>query len=86
MKRGVLACILAFCFFSSGCLGPNNAFNRVHYWNEHVSENKWCNEAIFLAFTIFPVYGLAYFGDIVIFNSIEFWGGRNPIEPPLKGE
>jgi hypothetical protein len=32
--------------------------------------------------TIIPVYGIAYLGDIIIFNSIEFWGGENPISPP----
>lgn len=34
------------------------------------------------AFWILPVYPLCLAGDIVIFNSIEFWGGNNPINEP----
>mgnify|MGYP002066008911 CR=1 FL=1 len=26
--------------------------------------------------------GVVYLGDIIIFNSVEFWGGENPISPP----
>jgi hypothetical protein len=29
---------------------------------------------------ILPVYGLCTLGDALIFNSIEFWGGENPIQ------
>jgi hypothetical protein len=29
-----------------------------------------------------PVYELALLCDGVVFNSIEFWGGKNPIDPP----
>jgi hypothetical protein len=86
MKRSVLAAALTLGLFSSSCLGPNNAFDGLHHWNKNVSENKWGNEAIFVAFTIIPVYAIAYLGDILIFNSIEWWGGENPIDPPPSGE
>ena len=33
----------------------------------------------FLAFNIIPVYGVAYFADVVVLNSIEFWSGSNPL-------
>ena len=35
---------------------------------------------------IIPVYGLATLGDAIIFNSIEFWTGENPIEKTAKLE
>ena len=81
MKKSILAGALALSLFGSSCLGPNNAWNQLHHWNRHVSDNKWGNEAIFVVLTIIPVYGFAYLGDILIFNSIEFWGGSNPIDP-----
>jgi Domain of unknown function (DUF3332) len=82
MKKTFLAAALALTMLSTSCLGPNNAFNGLHEWNKKVTDNKWGNEGIFLVLTILPVYGLFYFGDIVIFNSIEFWGGKNPIDSP----
>ena len=36
---------------------------------------------------IIPVYGLATLGDALIFNTIEFWSGSNPVavrEVPLE--
>ena len=86
MRKTLLAGALTLSLFCSSCLGPNNAFNRVHHWNEHATESKWGNEAVFVAFCIIPVYSLAYLGDILIFNSIQFWGGENPITPPPAGE
>lgn len=79
MKKTFLAAALALTLATS-CLGPNNAFNGLNNWNHKVTDNKWANEGIFLVLNIIPVYGLFYLGDIVIFNSIEFWGGKNPIE------
>lgn len=82
MKKTFLAAALALTMLSTSCLGPNNAFNGLNHWNHKVTDNKWANEGIFLVLNIIPVYGLFYLGDIVIFNSIEFWGGKNPIEKP----
>ena len=82
MKKSLLAAALGLGLFTSSCLGPNNAFNSVHHWNQNVSEDRWVNEAIHLGCVILPVYGFAYLGDIVIFNSIEWWGGDNPIDAP----
>jgi hypothetical protein len=81
MRRNLLALSLAAATLTSSCLGPNNAFNNLHHWNKTATDSKWGNEVIFLALNIIPVYGLAYLGDIVIFNSVEFWGGENPIAP-----
>ncbi len=78
MKKTLATLALAACAFLPGCYGPNNAFNNLHDWNGKVTESKWGNEAIFFVLT--PVYGLFYFGDVVIFNSMEFWGMKNPIE------
>jgi hypothetical protein len=29
------------------------------------------------------VYGICILGDALIFNSIQFWGGENPISAPM---
>ena len=82
MKKSLLAGALALSLFGSSCMGPNNLFEGLHSWNSRATDGKWGNELIFAAFTIIPVYGFAYLGDIIIFNSIEFWGGKNPIDTP----
>jgi len=82
MKKTLLGAALGLSLLATSCLGPNNAFNSLNHWNDTVTESKWANEGIFLVLNIIPVYGIAYLGDILIFNSIEFWGGENPVSPP----
>ncbi len=79
MKKTLLAAVLSLGLFSS-CLGPNKLFNGLHEWNKEATDNRWANEGIFLVLNIIPVYGVAYLVDIVILNSIEWWGGENPVE------
>lgn len=79
MKKSLLAAALALTVFGSSCLGPNNAFDQYNHWNKTVTDDKWLNELIFIPGMF--VAGLFYTGDIIIFNSIEFWGGDNPIPP-----
>lgn len=84
MKKSILGAVLALGLTTTSCLGPNNAWENLHQWNRTVTDSKWANEGIFLVLTIIPVYGLFYLGDIIIFNSLEFWGADNPIEPSNK--
>lgn len=85
MKKFAAAAVLAFGLSMSmtSCLGHKqsfNAFNNLASWNRTVTDNKWLNELIFLGLNIIPVYGLFQWGDVLIFNSMEFWTGNNPIE------
>jgi hypothetical protein len=82
MKKSLLAAALTLSLMGSSCIGPNNLFEGLHTWNGKATESKWGNELIFLGFTIIPVYGFAYLGDIVIFNAFDWWGGKNPIDQP----
>jgi uncharacterized protein DUF3332 len=76
----LIAILLVGCILVSvGCTGPFNLTKRVHKWQTSF-ENRWSDEAAFLGCVILPVYGLASLGDAIIFNTIEFWGGENPIE------
>lgn len=84
MKSKLAIAAAAAALLSTSCIGPNNAFNGIHSWNSRVSDSKWVNELVHIGCWIIPVYGLALFGDIVLFNSIEFWGGENLVGPPSQ--
>ncbi|MBN1420566.1 MAG: DUF3332 family protein [Planctomycetes bacterium] len=77
----VAALLAAVLIAAPGCYGPFTLTKQVHHWNGQVGE-KWVNEVVFLVFVIIPVYGIATLGDAIIFNSIEFWTGSNPLEDP----
>ena len=74
--------ILALGLFASGCYGPFNLTRRLYQWNGQVGTTKWEREFIFILLAGAPVYGLTVVGDAVVFNSMEFWTGKNPVEPP----
>jgi hypothetical protein len=63
----------------SGCFGSFALTKKIYGINEGVSENKFVRWLVFLAFTIIPVYGVGTFLDAIVFNSIEFWSGSNPL-------
>ncbi|PWJ44843.1 DUF3332 domain-containing protein [Sediminitomix flava] len=73
---------LAFCLVVSlsvsSCYGPFRLTTKLHAWNGEIGD-KWINELVFFALAVIPVYGLCVLGDVLIFNSIEFWSGNNPV-------
>lgn len=75
----VVALIGTFGVSMTGCYGTFALTSKVHDWNGQVSQSKFVNELVFLGLCILPVYELCVLGDGLIFNSIEFWGGSNPI-------
>ena len=79
MKRSPISClVLAAAVAAAGCYGPFRLTKKLHAWNDDVGE-KWVKEGVFLGMVIIPVYGFAVLGDAIIFNSMEFWTGDNPI-------
>lgn len=80
VSKAGAALALGICLTATSCIGPNNAFNRLSTWNSTLSDSKWVNELAFLGLHIVPVYQLWLAGDCLIFNSIEFWTGNNPID------
>ncbi len=75
----------------SSCIGSFKLSGKVLSWNEQVSQHKFVNELVFLAFCIVPVYEITLLADAIVLNSIEFWGGTNPVssndlEKTIKGE
>ena len=81
MRRssGVVAGVVAGLLVLNGCYGPFYLVRKVHKFNGEVSNNKWVVEVAYLLMTSLPVYGLAGAADAIIFNSIEFWTGENPL-------
>jgi len=79
VRTGIV--LLAVGVLMSGCFGPFNLTRRLYKWNEQV-QGKWEREFLFILLAWAPVYGLAVLGDAVVFNSMEFWTGKNPVDPP----
>ncbi len=77
-KTWVLGALLAVVL-GAGCLGPMNATTQLKTWNREI-ENRWVGEGVFLVLR-YPAYGLCFLGDVLIFNSFQFWGYENPIDP-----
>lgn len=85
-KIAIIATAIASALVLSGCLGDSNktsgtfaCIKTVYKYNTgEISQNKWVNEILF----IIPggiCYGIGGFLDVIIFNSIQFWTGDNPL-------
>ena len=72
---------VALALVTSGCYGPFYLTRKVHQWNGEISDNKWIVEVAYLVALIVPIYEIAGLADAVIFNSVEFWTGENPMAP-----
>ena len=86
MRKKILstaAIALAGIFMFSSCIGPFRLSSKLLSWNQSVS-NKFVNALLFIV--ISPAYGISLAGDLLLFNSIEFWTGNNPIEAGLTKE
>ena len=79
----LIAPLLGLVLFAGGCFGPFNLTRRLYLWNKDIG-TKWETEMVFLLLTILPVYGTCVSADALIFNSMEFWTGDNPVDPPYR--
>ena len=77
MKRFVI-CLMIACLFFAGCTGSFRLTQNVHNFTRGQA-NEWLDEAVFLACFLIPAYEVAFIGDVVYFNSVEFWSGENPL-------
>lgn len=78
-KKFFICGMLSMTILCTSCLGSFSAFNALRDWNDGLTGNKFLDQLVFWALNIVPVYGLFIFGDIVLFNLLEFWTGSNPI-------
>ena len=82
MKKALLATVLALGLASSSCLGADHLYNSVKNWNAGLSEHDWLDEVVFVGLYIIPVYPIALLGDVVVFNTIDYWTGKDTIKDP----
>ncbi len=78
MKKVVLSIALASTLLLSSCLGTFSLTHKCLELNNSIGD-KWVNELVFIGLNIVPVYSVCLFADAVVFNSIEFWTGNNPV-------
>ena len=62
----------------SGCFGNFAATRKVYDFNKNFGD-KWMNQIMFWVLSWIPVYEAAGIADLLIFNTVEFWTGSNPI-------
>jgi len=62
----------------AGCVGSNVITKKLMKFNIEVVDNRYARAGV--NFLLAPVYGLTTAADYVIFNSLEFWMGKNPID------
>ena len=84
MKKLMLGAI-AMVVLLAGCKGEFRLTKNVNTWVNGF-ENEWGDELAFLGCVIFPVYSFSMLGDAIIFNSLEFWTGDNPIKSTIIGD
>lgn len=81
----IVVSILVFAFLAAGCTGSFNLTKKVYNFHRSQSD-KWADELCFLLVALTPIYGLATFADAIVFNSIEFWSGKNPVEASAQAQ
>jgi hypothetical protein len=79
MKRALLAAVLASTIAINSCIGSFSLTTKLYSWNQKATDNKYVNSAILWVLGILPVYDITLFVDFVLFNTIEFYGGKNPV-------
>ena len=79
MKKLFLALALTGVMISqTGCFGEFGLTRKVYDFNQGVG-GKFVNQLVFWAMCVIPVYEVAGMLDVIIFNTIEFWTGSNPV-------
>ncbi|MGY3943133.1 DUF3332 domain-containing protein [Aeromonas tecta] len=61
----------------SGCMGSMGLSAMLTKGNLSAVDNRYGRAGVFVLLS--PVYGLAATADLFVFNTIEFWSGKNPI-------
>ncbi|KAF0220840.1 MAG: hypothetical protein FD174_837 [Geobacteraceae bacterium] len=67
----------------AGCYGKFALTRKVYAVNGEVKD-KYLRSLVTWAFVIVPVYGVSAFVDFILFNTIEFWSGNNPVAEKEK--
>ena len=71
------AVLLAASILATSCVGSFSMFNRLAKWNAKATDSRFINEILFIL--ISPAYAFCSLADVLVFNTIEFWSGNNPM-------
>jgi len=76
IRKFVCAAVLAAftCASVGGCYGKYALFNSAAKFGGNLG-GKYVGAVVNLVFWIVPVYEICLVGDLLIFNTIEFWTG-----------
>jgi len=61
----------------SACVGSNAVTDKIMQFNLEVVDNRYARGGVNILLT--PVYALTLVVDVIVFNSLEFWTGENPL-------
>jgi len=77
IKKAIAGLLLASSL--TGCMGHNALTAKALKFNLSTAEGRWGREGLFVGMMIIPVYPIFKLLDLLLFNSIEFWSGSNPL-------
>ena len=66
-----------------GCYGKMALTRKVYKINGQV-QDKFVRSLVTWVFVIVPVYAVSALADFILFNTIEFWSGKNPVTEGTK--
>jgi len=72
-----LGVTLLLCSQLAGCMGQMGLSGMLTKGNLSAVDNRYGRAGLYVLLA--PVYGITAAADLFIFNSIEFWTGKNPI-------
>lgn len=81
MKTRIIAFATALCIAASslsGCYGKFVLTKKLYEFNGSLPD-KYIRSAATWVGILLPVYASVAFLDFVLFNTIEFWSGHNPL-------
>jgi hypothetical protein len=73
-----LALLVLITSSLTGCFGSFGLTKKIYNVNKSVG-GKVAQTLVMYLFYFIPVYAVASFIDLVLFNLIEFWSGSNPL-------
>ncbi len=79
MKKAIakIGVMTAVAVSLTGCVGSNAVTGYVMGFNLKAVDNRYARGGLNMLMA--PVYGVAIAADYIVFNSLEFWTGKNPL-------
>ena len=75
-SMALIMVLISVSFF--GCYGNFAATRKVYDFNGSFG-NKWVDSVMMHVLSYVPIYPIAITADALIFNTVEFWTGSNPM-------